>query len=136
MIEPAGRPFPIFGFAHTVIVIDLLHFPGVFNRELSRTAEIGEDIISRPMPARPPFDRITMIAHSSYASHDRIEVRHFERNVVEIGVVVEAQHQAVMVGIAPDETELPRLIRKTEAESLSHEIERCIIVPAIQIDVR
>ena len=41
-----------------------------------------------------------------------------------------------MVGIAPNKPELPRVIRQLETERSGQEIERCIIIPAIQIDVR
>ena len=77
-----------------------------------------------------------MIAHAADAAHDGIEIRHFERDVIEIGVVIEAEHQTVMVGIAPDKSELPSLIRQPEPQHFGKKIKRRIVVAAVQIHMR
>lgn len=92
MIEAAGRPCPVLGFAYPVIVAYLLHFACVFDRKFFRPTKIGEDIVSRSMPAWSPLHGISMITHTTDATHDGIEIWHFESNVIEIRIITETEH--------------------------------------------
>src|SRR3954452_10001944 len=58
LVRSAGRKLPMLRPAWLIIVVDLQYFRGVLDRHFVRPAEIGEDVVARPVPARPPFDRI------------------------------------------------------------------------------
>src|SRR6187397_1730893 len=60
LVRSARRKFPMLRPARHVVVADLQHFRGVLDRHFLRPAEIGEDVVAGPVPARPPFDRIAV----------------------------------------------------------------------------
>jgi hypothetical protein len=88
------------------------------------------------MPAGAPLDRVAVIAHAANPAHDGIEIRHLERDVIEIGVVIEAEHQTMVVGIAPDKSELACLIRQPETKRSGEKTEGRVVVAAVQIHMR
>src|ERR1700692_1778651 len=61
LVGAAGREFPVIGRPGLVAIVDLQHFGGVFERHLVGTAEIGKDVVARPVAAGAPLDRIAVI---------------------------------------------------------------------------
>jgi hypothetical protein len=92
-------------------------------------------LLPGPWRPGPPFHRIAVVAHAADAAHDRIEIRHFKRDVVERGVLVEADHHAVVVGVAAQEPEIVGVVGQAEAERLAHEGESRVVVGAVEVDV-
>src|SRR5579885_2074830 len=56
LIHSAGRPGPIFRSPRLVALADARDLGGVFDDDLVGTDEIGEDIVSGPVPSDAPFD--------------------------------------------------------------------------------
>src|SRR6266516_6916602 len=87
VIVAVGRPFPVFGLSRPVRAADALDLRGVLHRGAERRDEIREDVVAGPVAPRAPEGRYPRVLHPADAAHDRIDVGHFEGDVIEHGMV-------------------------------------------------
>jgi len=87
------------------------------------------------VPARSPFDGAAVVAHAAGAAHHRFQVRHFERNVIKRRSAGEAEHDAVMIGIAGQKAQPPGGVGEPEAERVAITGEGSVRVAIVESDV-
>ncbi len=97
VVESSSGKAPIVRGSDAVIIIDLHDLRRVFDDFTPRSDKIGEDVISRAMPPRSPFDRDPVLPKSTNSSHDGINIRCFECDVIEADRGVLHQGNAVMI---------------------------------------
>src|SRR6266699_1490978 len=107
VIVPVGRPFPVFGLSGPVRAADALDFGGVLHRGAERRNEIREDVVAGPVTPGTPKGRYPRVLHPSDTAHDRIDVGHFERDVIEQGIVRLRVGERVVDAVAAHEIHKP-----------------------------
>src|SRR6266571_1588334 len=135
VIVPVGRPFPVFGLSGPVRAADALDFGGVLHRGAERRNEIREDVVAGPVTPGTPKGRYPRVLHPSDTAHDRIDVGHFERDVIEQGIVRLRVGERVVDTVAAHEIHEPGAIGEAKAEHLHREARAGIPVPRIENDV-
>src|SRR6267143_2757036 len=136
VVVPVGRPFPVLGPSRPVRAADALDFGGVLHGRAERRDEIREDVVARPVASGTPESRHPRILHPSDAAHHRIDVGHFERDVIEQGIVRLRVGDRVVDAVAAHEIHKPGAIGEAEAEHLQGEARASFPVPRIEDDVR
>src|SRR5258707_11331253 len=136
VIVPVGRPFPVFGLPRPVRAADALDFGGVLHRSAERRDEIREDVVARAVAPGTPEGRHPRVLHPSDAAHHRIDVGHFERDVIEQGIVRLRVGDRMVDTIAAHEIHEPGAIGDAKAEHLDREARAGFPVPRIEDDVR
>src|SRR6266851_5976272 len=87
VVVPVGRPSPVFRLSRPVRAAEALDFGGVLHGCAERRDKIREDVVARPVAPGTPEGRHPRILHPSDAAHHRIDVGHFERDMIEQGIV-------------------------------------------------
>src|SRR6267142_1329698 len=136
VVVPVGRPFPILGLSRPVRAADALDFGGVLHGRAERRDEIREDVVARPVASGTPESRHPRILHPSDAAHHRVDVGHFERDVIEQGIVGLRVGNRVVDAVAAHEIHKPGAIGEAEAEHLHGEARAGFPIPRIEDDVR
>src|SRR5258706_14986584 len=136
VVVPVGRPFPVFGLPCPVRAADALDFGGVLHRRAERRDEIREDVVARAVAPGTPEGRHPRVLHPSDAAHHRIDVGHFERDVIEQGIVRLRVGNRVVDAIAAHEIHETGAIGDAKAEHLDRESRAGFPVPRIEDDVR
>src|SRR5438552_7546545 len=107
VIVPVGRPFPVFGLSGPVRAADALDLRGVLHRGAERRDDIREDVVAGPVAPRAPEGRYPRVLHPADAAHDRIDVGHFEGDVIEQGTVRLRVGDRVVDAVAAHEIHKP-----------------------------
>src|SRR5712691_5814604 len=136
VIVPVGRPFPVLGPSGLVRAADALDLGGVLHRGAERRNEIREDVVAGPVTPRTPEGRYPRVLHPSDAAHDRIDVGHFERDVIQKRIVRLRVGDRVVDAVAAHEIHKPGAIGDAKAEHLHSEARAGFPVPRIEADVR
>src|SRR5882762_9446369 len=136
VIVPVGRPFPVFGLSGPVRAADALDLGGVLHRGAERRNEIREDVVAGPVTPGTPEGRYPRVFHPSDAAHDRIDVGHFERGVIEKGIVRLRVGDRVVNAVAAHEIHEPGAIGEAKAEHLHREARAGFPIPRVEDDVR
>src|SRR5579872_3633066 len=136
LIHPARRPGPVFRASWFVALADAGDFGGVLDNNLIRPDEIREDIIARPMPSDAPFDCKAAFAQTAGAAHDTVDIRHFERDMVERRRRAARERQDVMLIVATEERHRPRLVDDAESEMVDVERADRVDIGGIEHDMR
>src|SRR5712672_2169478 len=136
VVVPVGRPFPVFGLPRPVRAADALDFCRVLHGSAERRDEIREDVVARPVAPGTPEGRHPRILHPSDAAHHRIDVCHFERDVIEQGIVRLRVGNRVVDAVAAHEIHKPGAIGQPETEHLHSEARAGFPVPRIEDNVR
>src|SRR5437899_10353970 len=121
VIVPVGRPLPGLGLSGLVLAADALDLGGVLHRGAERCNEIREDVVAGPVTPRTPKGRYPRVLHPSDAAHDRIDVGHFECDVIEQGIVRLRVSDRVVDAVAAHEIHEPGAIGQAKAEHLHSE---------------
>src|SRR5712692_6074861 len=135
VIVPVGRPFPVLGPSGLVRAADALDLGGVLHRGAERRNEIREDVVAGPVTSRTPKGRYPRVLHPSDAAHDRIDVGHFECDVIEQGIVRLRVSDRVVDAVAAHEIHEPGAIGEAKAEHLHREARAGFPVLRIEDDV-
>src|SRR5712672_3953944 len=136
VVVPVGRPLPVFGSSRPVRAADALDFCRVLHGCAERRDEIREDVVARPVAPRTPESRHPRILHPSDSAHHRIDVGHFERDMIEQGIVRLRVGNRVVDAVAAHEIHKPGAIGQPESEHLHSEARAGCPVPRIEDDVR
>src|SRR5216683_3848262 len=136
VIVPVGRPFPVFGLSGPVRAADALDFGGVLHRGAERRDEIREDVVAGPVAAGTPEGAYPGVLHPADAAHDRIDVGHFERDVIEKRIVRLRVGDRVVDAVAAHEVHEPGAIGDAKTEHLHRETRTDFPVPCVEDDVR
>src|SRR5712692_7167520 len=136
VIVPVGGPFPVFGLPGLVRAADALDLGGVLHRGAERRNEIREDVVAGPVTPRTPKGRYPRVLHPSDAAHDRIDVGHFECDVIEQGIVRLRVSDRVVDAVAAHEIHEPGAIGEAKAEHLHSEARAGFPVLRVEDDVR
>src|SRR5437773_2130466 len=107
VIVAVGRPFPVFGLSGPVRAADALDLRGVLHRGAERRDEIREDVVAGPVAPRTPEGRNPRVLHPADAAHHRIDVGHFEGDVIEQGIVRLRVGDRVVDAVAAHEIHKP-----------------------------
>src|SRR5258708_16925708 len=107
VVVPVGRPSPVFRLSRPVRAADALDFGGVLHRCAERRDKIREDVVARPVAPGTPEGPPPRSLHPSDAAHARIDVGHFERNVIEQGIVGLRVGNRVVDAVAAHEIHKP-----------------------------
>src|SRR6266852_2497995 len=136
VIVPVGGPFPVFRLPGPVRTADALDLGGVLHRGAERRNEIREDVVAGPVTPRTPKGRYPRVLHPSDAAHDRIDVGHFECDVIEQGIVRLRVSDRVVDAVAEHEIHEPGAIGEAKAEHLHSEARAGFPVLRVEDDVR
>src|SRR5713101_2537652 len=136
VIVSPGGPFPVFRGSDLVRAADALDFRGVLDGCAERGDKIGENIVAGSMAPGTPEGLDPGIFQPSDAAHDRIDVGHFERDVIEQRIVRLGVGDRVVDAVAAHEVHEPGAVGKPEAEHVDGEARACLPVPRIEDDMR
>src|SRR6266540_3084096 len=136
VIVAVGGPFPVFGLSGPVRATDALDFGGVLHRCAERRDEIREDIVAGPVTSGAPESLDSGVFQPSDAAHDRIDVGHFESDVIERGIVRLRVGDCVVDAVAAHEIHKASPIRNAKTEDLHREARAGFPVPRVEDDVR
>src|SRR5262245_51107533 len=136
VIDPSGRPLPVFGATDPIARVDPVDLRRVLDHEVLRADEVREYVIARPGAADAPFDPEPGIAQTPSAAHDRFEVRQFEGDVVQGCHVGARERDVVVMVVAGDEVHHSRLVGQAKAENVDEERRRARDIGRVQHDVR
>src|SRR6267143_4926943 len=136
VIVPVGRPFPVFGLSGPVRAADALDLGGVLHRGAERRNEIREDVVAGPVTPGTPEGRYPRVLHPSDAAHDRIDVGHFECDVIEQGIVRLRVSDRVEDAVAAHEIHEPCAIGEAKTDHIHSEARAGFPVLRIEDDVR
>src|SRR6267154_3929513 len=136
VIVTVGRPFPVFGLSGPVRAADALDFGGVLHRGAERRDEIREDIVAGPVTSGAPESLDSGVFQPSDAAHDRIDVGHFESDVIEHGIVRLRVGDRVVDAVEAHEINKASPIRNAKTEDLHREARAGFPVPRVEDDVR
>src|SRR5712692_10992800 len=136
VIVPPGGPFPVFRGSDLVRTADALDFRGVLDGRAERGDKVGENVVAGSMTPGTPEGLDPGIFQPSDAAHDRIDVGHFERDVIEQRIVRLGVGDRVVDAVAAHEVHEPGAVGKPETEHIDGEARARLPVPGIQDDVR
>src|SRR6266487_3923163 len=136
VIVPPGGPFPVFRGSDLVPAADALDFRGVLDGCAERGDKIGENVVAGSMTPRTPEGLDPRVFQPSDAAHDRIDVRHFEGDVIEQRIVRLGVGERVVDAVAAHEVHEPGAVGKPEPEHIDGEACARFPVPGVQDDVR
>src|SRR6266851_4497819 len=136
VIVPVRGPFPVFRLPGPVRAADALDLGGVLHRSAERRNEIREDVVAGPVAAGTPEGAYPGVLHPADAAHDRIDVGHFERDVIEKRIVRLRVGDRVVDAVAAHEIHEPGAIGEPETEHLHREARAGFPVPRVEDDVR
>ena len=88
------------------------------------------------MPTRPPRRREAGVAHPPDPAHHRIEIGHFERDVVERGKARARERDRMMRGVAAHEHHARGPVRHRETEQVFGNLSRVFGVARVEHDMR
>src|SRR5262249_31225270 len=121
VVVAVRRPRPVIGLADLVRRADALHFPGVLDRGAERSGEIGEHVVARAVPPRPPEGLEPRVLEAPDAAHHRVDVDHLEGDVVEERIVAFRVGDRVVHPVATHEAHEAGAVGQPEAEHVDRE---------------
>src|SRR6266704_2109413 len=136
VIVPPGGPFPVFRGSDLVRAADALDFRGVLDGCAERGDKIGENIVAGSMTPRTPEGLDPRVFQPSDAAHDRIDVGHFEGDVIEQRIVRLGVGDRVVDAVAAHEVHEPGAVGKPEPEHIDSEARARLPIPRIEDDMR
>src|SRR5712691_5956246 len=136
VIVPLGGPFPVLRGSDLVRIADALDFRGVFDGCAERGDKIGENVVAGSMTPRTPEGLDPRVFQPSDAAHDRIDVGHFEGDVIEQRIVRLGVGERVVDAVAAHEVHEPGAVGKPEPEHIDGEARARLPVPRIEDDMR
>src|SRR5216683_3087113 len=136
VIVPLGRPFPVFRGSDLVRAADALDFRGVLDGCAERGDKIGENVVAGSMTPRTPEGLDPRVFQPSDAAHDRIDVGHFEGDVIEQRIVRLGVGERVVDAVAAHEVHEPGAVGKPEPEHVDSEARARLPIPRIEDDMR
>src|SRR6266545_3763101 len=136
VIVPPGGPFPVFRGSDLVRAADALDFRGVLDGCAERGDKIGENIVAGSMTPRTPEGLDPRVFQPSDAAHDRIDVGHFEGDVIEQRIVRLGVGDRVVDAVAAHEVHEPGAVGKPEPEHIDGEARARLPIPRIEDDMR
>src|SRR6266568_1060114 len=101
-----------------------------------RRHEIREDVVAGPVTPGAPEGLDSGVFHPADAAHDRVDVGHFEGDVIEHGIVRLRVGDRVVDAVAAHEIHEPGAIGDAKTEHLHREARAGFPVPRIEDDVR
>src|SRR6267378_7985738 len=135
VVVPVGRPFPVFGLPRPVRAADALDFCRVLHGCAERRDEIRKDIVAGPVTPGAPEGRYACVLQPADSAHDRIDVGHFEGDVIEHGIVRLRVGDGVVDAVAAHEIHKTGAVREPEAKYFHREARAFFPVPRVEDDV-
>src|SRR5438445_5531837 len=136
VVVPPGGPLPVVRGSYLVRAADTLDFGGVLDGCAERGDKIGENVVAGPMSPGTPESLDPRVFQPSDAAHDRVDVGHFEGDVIEQRIVRVGVGERVVDAVAAHEVHEPGAVGKPEGEHVDGEARARLPVPGVQDDVR
>src|SRR2546425_2319783 len=136
VVVPPGGPLPVVRGSYLVRAADTLDFGGVLDGCAERGDKIGENVVAGPMAPGTPESLDPRVFQPSDAAHDRVDVGHFEGDVIEQRIVRVGVGERVVDAVAAHEVHEPGAVGKPEPEHVDGEARARLPIPRIEDDMR